>query len=319
MAEDKKDSFWDSNNDDFWSKPVVSDDWLKSDNDSFWETDIKVDESTSERSDYTNDVLHEEKVAEEVHYTPQQVQDLLEGKKVKKPVKKVTKSKKLQTVEYNGQKTKTSKKKHIHTKICLVAIGVAILAGVLAVVVSRKNIASAMQDAGCFKGVEQYAENEIILNEHDVLLLDDTAYTIVPEIDNPSFYERVKIVVIYAELFSDYYENSAYDSLKPYVGYETENGREYKTACDSWNTSEYSLENTGFTEKHFLYSSTGKGYDSSGYYYYVVPVDVSEMKIYVETYSYKPHHKTVETIYVKDIQIEDAPDFEDLLSRKVVQ
>ena len=38
MTEDKKDSFWDSKNDDFWSKPVISDDWLKTGDDSFWES-----------------------------------------------------------------------------------------------------------------------------------------------------------------------------------------------------------------------------------------------------------------------------------------
>ena len=62
-----------------------------------------------------------------------------------------------------------------------------------------------------------------------------------------------------------------------------------------------------------------KMYDSVGYYFFTVPMDVEDIEFYVETYSYKKGARLIETTYVKNMDIEENPDLEELFSRKVVR
>lgn len=315
MAEEKKDSFWDSKNDDFWNRPVISDDWLKSDSDSFWNKSTgeaeawksSADESlqpeeqrnnTSQWQSHRNVKSMQDNPYIQ-HYTPEQIQDILEGKTAK------------------------SAKKHIHTKICLCAIGVTVLIVCACAAAAKWRTDTAIKTASEFHGAEEKAGNRIRLTQNDTMILEDTVYTVVTDVDDKFFHEKVKIIAVYAELDckSDSYDfNSDKNStLSPYIGYDTERGKEYRTVCNSWDAEEYGLEDVGFSEDYFVYSYVNKGYDSVGYYFFTVPVDVEEIEFYAETYSYKKGVRLVETTYVKNMDIEDNPDLEELLSRKVVR
>lgn len=320
MAEDKRDSFWESKDDDFWSKPVVSDDWLKSDTDSFWNSSVDNTESVSNDPYIPN-------------YTPEQVQDILEGKKPRKvknygndaPVQGKIKTEKIQKRVEKSKKNEAVKngRKHIHTKICLCAIGITVLIVCACVAAAKWQTKAAVIEASVFCGVEEKAGNRIKLSDNSTMILEDTVYTVTKDVDDKFFHEEVKIIGVYAELdcVSD---SSNYDVFKnstliPYIGYETERGKEYKTVCNSWDAEEYGLEDVGFSEDYFVYSYVNKGYDSVGYYFFTVPKDVEEIDFYVETYSYKKGARLVETTYVKSMDIEENPDLEELLSRKVVR
>lgn len=349
MAEEKKDSFWDSKNDDFWSKPVISDDWLKSDSDSFWNKSTgeaeawksSADESlqpeeqrnnTSQWQSHRNVKSMQDNPYIQ-HYTPEQVQDILEGKKPRRvtnvsneePVQKRIKAEKRLKTYKNSQGGKTAKpaKKHIHTKICLCAIGLTVLIVCACVAAAKWQTKTAMAEASVFHGVEEKAGNRIGLTDNSIMILEDTVYTVVEDVDDEFFHEKVKIIAVYAELDCksdssnfDIFKNS---TLSPYIGYDTERGKEYRTVCNSWDAEEYGLEDVGFSEDYFVYSYVNKGYDSVGYYFFTVPVDVEEIEFYAETYSYKKGVRLVETTYVKNMDIEDNPDLEELLSRKVVR
>lgn len=350
MTEDKKDSFWDSKNDDFWSKPVISEDWLKSDTDSFWKNHITEENiSVSNAADQNAQVnvqnkdnagwqshrdvkgLDENPYIQ--HYTPEQVQDILEGKKPRKvkncpyetPAKSKNKIEKRTKPVKKNESDKVAKvgKKHIHTKICLCAIGFTVLIVCACVAAAKWQTKVAVQEASVFHGVEEKAGNRIRLTDNSTMILEDTVYTVVKDVDDKFFHEKVKIVGVYAELdcvsdSSDYdvFKNS---TLNPYIGYDTERGKEYRTVCNSWDAEEYGLENVGFSEEYFVYSYVNKGYDSVGYYFFTVPMDVEEIDFYVETYSYKKGARLVESIYSKNMNVEENPDLEELLSRKVVR
>lgn len=331
MAEDKKDSFWDNKNDDFWSKPVVSDDWLKSNNDSFWNSDTveeKPDISgsangniqTQDRSGQTvqwqkqRDVKRVEDNPYVQHVTPEQVQDILEGRKPGKNAR---------TKSFQKQSEAKTGKKHIHTKICLCAIALTVLAVFALVGASRWKMNSAIRTVSVFRGTEEKAGNSIKLTEADVMLLEDLAYTVVSETEDEFVHDKVKVIAVYAGIDRDedvhIKASTEILPLNPYIGYDTEQGREYRSAGNSWEIETYGIESAGFTKKHFIYSYVYKGYDSVGFYFFTVPVDVTEIDFYVETYSDDNIFRIVDKTYVKNMQIEDQPDLEELLSRKVVQ
>lgn len=283
MAEDKKDSFWDRKDDDFWSKPVVSDDWLKAEDDSFWKSSFGADKGTE---NIPKEKKPEMLVCEQMAVTEE------------------TKS--------------VPKKKHVHTKICLIAIGITVFVVFSFVVSAKWNVHEAKRIASKFTGTEQAAGNEILLAGNDVMHLEEVAYTIVPQLSDELWADSVKLLAVYVQLDSSHFKDLRNDDLKPYVGYDTAYGREYKAVYNSWDVDEELLGTYGFTLRHIIYSAVGKGYDSAGYYFFTVPLDVSEIDFYVETYSYQKNCKTVEKTYIKHMQIEEQPDLEELISRKVV-
>ncbi len=336
MAEEKKDSFWDNKNDDFWNKPVVSEDWLKSDNDSFWKSSHVEEHATVDdiqgqylwQSINTNqwqrhrDVKGIQDNPYVQYMTPEQVQDILEGKKPRKskPAKSIQKQTKVKSGEKSGEK---SGKKHIHTMICLCAMGIAVLSVVVSVISARQDEKSAIGTASKFHGTEEMAGSSIRLSECDVMSLEDKAYTVLSNIEDECYRDKLKVIAVYADIDYDADTYTYFSinncALLPYIGYDTAYGREYREKGESWEIEEYGIESVGFTEAHYIYSYTMKGYASSGYYFFAVPMDVKEIDLYVETYSYEKNCRIVDKIYVKHMQIEEQPDLEELRSRKVVQ
>ena len=307
MAEEKRDSFWDNNNDDFWNKPVVSEDWLKSDSDSFWsKEEPRIKEAEEDTADKPAD-----KPDIPCNNIQNRVQDLYEAD--------VNFNSAYAEVLQLHEKKSEPKKKNVYVRIWLSAIGITTLIIILFVLAAKWHTYSAMKAASKFHGVECLADNKIILSKNEVMLLEDFAYTVVPELEDEFSQEDEKVVAVYAILGSERFEKKL-NAIRPYISYETQTGTVYKAMCNSWKASEYGLEEYGFTEEHFLYSYTGKGYDSAGFYFFVVPKDLKEVKFYVETYSDNKHCRIVENIYVKELKIIDDFELELLhLNRKVVQ
>lgn len=247
MAENDN-SFWDKKEDDFWSKPVMSESWLEED-----------------KNPYVRE--RETEPLKGFQYQTEEPQQ--------KPY---------QPVQGRSTKASANKVRHAHTIICLIfmAAAAASVAGTLILSAIQKK--AAKQEAQRVEYAESAEADEvgyIKCYDNGVVFLEDKAYTVYDAGTYPVNPER-KLIAIHMEAVSDQYEYG-HDSMEQcYVGYDTLCGREYSGAANSDKLVPYIVK-YGYTPEEML-STMGiaNGCDAAGYYFFYIPQEVTELTLYCE-------------------------------------
>lgn len=356
MSENKDSDFWNHSNDDFWNKPVVSDDWLADDNTGIWntETEIKQEQEntdsfwntdmTEKQTDYSGVSKEflgdkkQEKLWTSSQEKPQtQTEQHREEQSVKMPVNNswyenpyvqnpyTAASPVQQTVKINrqakengaaGQKEKSI---HIHTIICLAFLFLAVVSVIISVLASKAVINREVKRAKNIAYTTEKIEGRFALNENNSILLDEEAYTIVSPESFQGFPKGLKLIAVFADVESDEYIPDSRGMRDIYIGY-MQNGKEtYKKPSGSDLVKPY-IAGYRFSDEQLLsIYGVGNGFDSAGYYFFFVPSDVEEITLYMEKRKMEGKVSVLEKVYEKNMKVlpEDAKLTEELADREV--
>ena len=296
MAEKNNDNFWESNDDDFWSKPVASDDWLKSDkqsaetvSDSF---SHQYEANTAVREEAVNPYLNRD--VSSYSYETQQSQQ---------PVRETV---------LNGQVLEKPKKKiHVHTIICLTFITIAIFSIIGAFASYSMAKKSAIKTANQVSYAEKEADHVFFFDEYNEVTFAENAVSYVSEENFTGFPKEQKLIGIYLEVNSSKYITGANVLHDIYLGYEID-GRPYYQEIPRRDVIYPYASSQGFAREEILESyGLGNGIDDEGYLFFFVPMQVEEVTLYMPKTVKENYIDVIETVYYVSFPvIEDSKEAE---------
>lgn len=280
MSENKDSDFWNTSNDDFWKKQVVSDDWLKNDE----KGDNKKDEKDEWNAKAQNPYLSASPIGEPT-----------------------------------SQPARKKRNIHMHTIVCVFFLVLAAGSVAIALLASGFVVEREMKRAKNVAYTTEKIEGRFLLNKNNSILLDEEAYTVASKESFQGFPEGLKLIAVFADIDSDEYVTDSYGMKDFYIGYR-QNGKEtYKKPSNSDMIRPYILA-YGFSEEQILsIYGTGNGYDDAGYYFFFVPSEVEEITLYVEKREKEGKISVLKKIYEKTMKVlpEDAGLTQELADREV--
>jgi hypothetical protein len=299
----KKDDFWNSSSDDdFWSKPV-SEDWLKDDDNSQQRKETESRTEAEQKTEAENrpepERKPEEKLQKETAYTTEPQKNQAFRKENPYIASHVHQE------DFYEEKAEPKQKKrlHVHTIICLCALGFALCSIFFSLFLMKIAKDRAYQKAIDFACEEVEAPDELPFHENNIIYLEDTAYTISNSEDFKGFPEDEKVIGIYFQVKSDTYIRNSYALKDVYIGYEEDGNRIYKKPLQSSVVGAY-VRGYGFTDKYFLnFYGCGNGSDDSGFFFFIVPADTEEISLYIEDRNEAEDISVIEKVYRRDMQV----------------
>lgn len=280
MSENNNDKFWETN-DDFWSKPVASDDWLKSDTNSYETKSV----ATTEKKESVN--LWEETVNpylnRDTHFST------YETNQVQQPANATV---------LNGQVLeKTKRKIHIHTIICLSFIAIAILSIVGAFVKYSLAKKTAIHTVNQVSYTETEVNNTFSYDSNNEISLAGEAVSYVSEDNFTGFPKNMKLIGIYIEVNSAEYIYGANILQDIYLGYVLDDKPYYQKIPRQDVIYPYA-SSKGFQREEILGSyGLGNGVDDEGYLFFFVPSQIQEVTLYMPKTVKENYIDVIETVY----------------------
>lgn len=317
MGEGKENDFWESSNDDFWSKPVVSEDWLKTDTgagggeDFFQEKEPEqVTEQKKEQKKEQQQEPEQSPAAQAVFENPYANpywSPISSGKEVSgKPSEQQEKPKRKET------KRKETKRVPVHTIICLVFIALAICSVASAVIAAKQVKARSIKEAKELSYretrvdsvFEQYGNNRVFLGEDAVTVWEDFSMG--------GSKEGNMLVAVYVEVeSSEYVDGDSFALHDIYIGYDKDGGREYRIPARSEAVYPY-VSSLGFSRESLLGAyGCGNGSDTAGYFFFMVPEGTKEITFYSEEREQRKNNSFLKEVFYKEMKV--LPRDEDLL------
>ena len=321
MDENKEKDFWNSSNDDFWKKPVITDDWLKGETAPKKDSEIRENSTGNKDSDirgegnpYTQDNPYAQKdiQIQNNSYSQETIKDQCvnpygqtDCTEDKNTVYEDTVY--IDTVNEDAVKPQLADKKkkrgHVHTIICLFFIGLAILAAVMsgvgASLVKKQAVKKAMQLS--FK--EEEAEGRFVFNENNEVMLDEEAYTVVSKDNFTGLPEGQKLIAVYAEVYSQDYISDSYALHDSYIGYEWKGKEIYKIPVEKNKVTPY-VGSFGFNDRNiFDRYGQGNGYDSYGCFFFFVPEETEEITFYTEYRVTEGKIRVPHTVFYREMTV----------------
>lgn len=328
MGENKESDFWKSSDDDFWNKPVASEDWLKNDtsqDEGFRKEDSNADKTLKEPSvdpaldnnpyanPYLNPIAAKEETAlqkesqastekkDKPYQSPYKASEKQrETKKQKEPEK----PKNTEKAEKNPAAQTPEKTVHIHAIICLIFIFAAVLSVVITVFLGKHAKAKGIKEAAevSYKETavdsffEQYGNNRVFLEDYAVTVLEDCK----PAGDSG---EENKLICIYAEVVSDEYVRESYALSDIYIGYEKNGRNEYRIPLRSDVILPY-ISSLGFTKADLLNNyGIGNGSNTAGYFFFYVPDEAEEITFYAEEREMRVNISYLKEVFYKEMKV----------------
>lgn len=289
MSENNNDKFWETN-DDFWSKPVASDDWLKSDTNSY---EKKGEDITNKNEDVD---LWEEPVNpylnRDTHF------NTYETKQVQQPVSATI---------LNGQVLEKPKKKiHIHTIICLSFIAIAILSIVGSFVKYSLAKKTAIHTVNQVSYTETEVDNTFSYDSNNEIFLAGEAVSYVSEENFTGFPKNMKLIGIYIEVDSTEYIYGANILQDIYLGYVLDDKHYYQKMPRQDVIYPYA-SSKGFHREEILGSyGLGNGIDDEGYLFFFVPSQIQEVTLYMPKTVKENYIDVIETVYYVSFPITEG-------------
>ncbi len=263
MDENKKDSFWESKDDDFWSKSVVTDDWLKN------EATERNERNPYLRKDAAN-------VQDNSWYhNPNEHASYLNGQPIETKMGNDVSS------ISNPTTDKPKKQMHVHMIICLCFITITVLCVISSIIIYMKTKHKAIEmteeisykKTACESNYFMYDENNSVEITEAVAIISEENFTGFPTGQN--------LVCIPIQVLSEKYVSDAYVMKDLYIGYEVE-GRYYYQDLPRKDTVYPYVSPFGFTREEILDNyGLGNGWDDIGYLFFFVPSEVNEITLYM--------------------------------------
>lgn len=274
MTENNNDKFWESN-DDFWNKPVASEDWLKNEKQNTWQNRDVGQE---------NPYLNKEAVSYEF-----QTQQTLQTKQTQQMQ---------QATVLNGQVIDKPKKKiHVHTIICLIFIILAIVSVAGTLIAHSVLKKSAIRTANQVSYTETEIDSTFVYDENNQVTFDKEAVSFVSEENFTGFPENQKMIGIYLEVDSNKYVSGANVLHDIYLGYEIDGRFYYQEIPRQDVIYPYALSQ-GFAREDILEGyGLGNGIDDKGYLFFFVPSEVQEVTLYLPKTVKEHYIDVIETVY----------------------
>lgn len=280
MSDNKNDDFWKSSStDDFWNKKVVDDNWLKEDESNFWdshqEDEGKADYSGLSKEFYKETASYNERKKKQNPYENTETYQNIPQTPPQPQIQ-------IQPQPKPQKKKERSSRVHIHTIICLIAVLIAVLCVVSSILMVRMRRAEVLKAALKLSYEEIEVGDSFFFNENNEIFLEDTAYTVVTEDSFKGFPGDVKLIAVHVQVNSDEYIRGGYALSDIYIGFEGENGSEYKKPSSASRIAPYT-KGAGFDNELILSGyGIGNGMDDDGYYFFFVPSHVEEITLYME-------------------------------------
>lgn len=277
-------NFWEDKDDDFWSKPVVSDDWLNEKKEApKWDdpfADLRKDEP-------------EYGIPNQPVYT----------QKAAAPAQK--------------------KNYHVHTIICLIFIGIAVLSVIGSVLASKAWRSKAVQINETLDYEEIAVTESFPMYTNNMVTLEEQAYTITEQANDMLLLgalEGEKLIAVYARVESDEYVSAQYAlALRNiFIGYEIDGQRQFRR-CLQVDTALIAVAKLGFSQDDMLNTyGVGNGSNDYGFFLFCVPSEVDEITFYAEEREGKREVSVVTRRYEKAMEVWDISDVDisELISEK---
>ena len=292
MSADNEKDFWSSSNDDFWSKPVVSDDWLKNDSSGdLWGNSESTQEKNEQKFDTVNPYSREEEITnpysektdsyveesnpfEEGNPYMQEAPDPFEAEnpyiqKTYQTAEQVYAQMTGEKPAKKKEKNPSKKKAHVHTFICLFFLAITVASIVAAIVGVSAKTKAAVKQINNVNYTEEEVGDTFSYYDNNQVVLEDVAYTIVSQESFTGFPENQKLIALYVEVYSeDYeYENNAFRNCC--IGYELEGATVYKTPAREDMVTPFIMAFGFQTEQILSVYGIGNGSDKAGYYFFL--------------------------------------------------
>lgn len=281
MDGNKEDNnFWEEEKDDFWSKPVISDDWLKEETAVFKvEPDDKEDSFDKNLNPFIESHKHD---------------DLLLDTEV------------------------PEKKKHIHTIICLssILITVLLISICIITIIRDKNNAVSVNKQLSYEEIE--VDASFCVYDNNMVMLEDQAYTIIDADTVSDFPKGEKLIAIYVQVNSEEYKFGKYALEECFVSYQMPEGEEYRLGIYSTTILPY-ISSLGFTDEDLLsIYGIGNGSNEQGYFFYLVPKDVERITFYAMEKDKVSAINIVSYMYEKEMAVlgSDKTELSELTGRR---
>lgn len=245
MAEDK--DFWESDQEDFWKKPVIDKDWLK---------------DTSQR-----DKKPEVQTQSEFQNNPYKQNEETDIQKESEP---------------DEEAVQIEKKIPIHTIICLSFMVLAVVATAASFLYANFRLRKAKSIAENVSFKETEVLERFSFNENNTIYLEDQAYTIIDADTVYGLPRGEKLIAVFVEVMSEEYKKDSYAIDEFYIGYENHGRWEYKNNITKETVFPY-VTASGFNRNSILVNyGIGNGDNFSGYYFFMVPAHIEEITFNIE-------------------------------------
>lgn len=292
MDENKKDDFWQSSNDDFWKKPVVSDDWLNKDsNDNPYlrnESDGQIRNQKMPQQSTQPEEMQSQPAARQSTQPEltQQRQTVLNGQVLREP--------------------KAKKPIHIHTIMCLFYIALAIISVVTAVAsysMAKKKAVEAGKEL-FYKETE--VSNTFMYDKYNEVTIGKVAEVVCSGENFTGFPEGQMLISVLIEVKSEEYVSGADVLEDVYIGYDVDGHRFYESIPPEDWVYAYVAGN-GISKREIMDAyGMGNGTDDSQYAYFFVPAEVEEVTLYMPKTGKKKHVNVIDTIHYITLQVATA-------------
>lgn len=245
MAEDK--DFWESDQEDFWKKPVIDKDWLKDTSQSDKKPEVQTQsefQNNPYKQNAETDIQKESEPAEET--------------------------------------VPIEKKIPIHTIICLSFMVLAVVATAASFLYANLRLRKAKSIAENVSFKETEVLERFSFNENNTIYLEDQAYTIIDADTVYGLPRGEKLIAVFVEVMSEEYKKDSYAIDEFYIGYENHGRWEYKNNITKETVFPY-VTASGFNRNSLLENyGIGNGGNFSGYYFFMVPAHIEEITFNLE-------------------------------------
>ncbi len=308
-------NFWEDKDDDFWSKPVMSDDWLKEDDHPKPENPYG-DPSPFGQNPYDNeeknrwdDPFAELREPQPEYGIPNQ------------PVYTQNTQKHRQSRRGGREASAPKKNHHVHTIICLIFIGIAVLSVSVSVVAAkvwkgeavRLNADLAYEEISVAESFSVYDNNRVILEDHAYAVTDRAE-----DLISLGGAEDEKLIAVYVQVESDEYVQDQYALRHMFIGYDIDGQRQYRK-CFQDSVVLMAVSRLGFVREDLLESfGLGNGSNDCGFFFFRVPAEAREITFYAEERTEEKGISIVKRRYEKSMEIWDMTDqdISELISKK---
>ncbi len=333
----KKDDFWNTSDDSFWSKPVVSDDWLKEDTDlgetlnqatkdnpyassswsstfsessetrdSFWDENpmdssgVRQEQDSDEEDFY----VYEGESGNDNPYTyVEETQPASTYHEEKQPAAKYQSAEAVykQITGDHGNSIKNRKlgKLSKRKKICIIFAGLTVLCAIFFVglMIADKSKATNAVRNSKVEIVEVGSKFHVFSNNE--VSLESSAFLVEKAAHAEGFPDDTMLVAVRCEITSDDYIRDTMIK-SPYLGFEYEGENLYLKASSMYSVNDYLVDTKYYNEVLSPYGE-GNGISSSGYYCFMVPKGAENPYIYFEETKNVNHIDIVTRTYVKKL------------------
>lgn len=327
-------NFWEEKDDDFWKKPVISDDWLKDEktnadkNAGFgdnpyaeagnpWGQNSSENVFGKEQAEW-DDPFANLRGDEPQYGIPNQPAYTYTSKTAAPSRKTVSSVGKTAASEQRTADTAKRKNLHVHTIICLIFIGMAVLSVAASAVASKLWFRKAAEINKILEYQEISTTGSFPVYTNNAVTLDGQAYTIIGPGELSGDAADKKLIAVYAQVESDEYVRGQYALKDMFIGYEADGQNQFRRCLRSEEVLN-AASGLGFTKDDLLATyGAGNGSDDYGFYFFYVPEEVNEITFYAEEREERMEISVVIKRYKTVLEVWDIADMDvsELISEK---